>query len=99
MFNRDKAVEYALKWANSRNSNYYDFSYIGGDCTNFISQCMFYGGFKMDYSVYGWYYNSLNSRAPSWTGVNEFWNYAINNTGNLGVKLKECDLSRHHSIV
>lgn len=93
MFIRERAVEYALKWANDRNSNYYDFTFLGGDCTNFISQCMFYGGFKMNYNLNGWYYNSLNSRAPAWTGVNEFWNFSINNASNYGVKLKPCNLS------
>ncbi len=93
MFIREKAVEYALKWAYLRNPKYYDFTYLGGDCTNFISQCMFYGGFKMNYSVNGWFYNSISSRAPAWTGVNEFWNFAINNRSDIGVKIVECDLN------
>ena len=33
-YNRESAVEYALQWADSRNPMYYDFSGIGGDCTN-----------------------------------------------------------------
>ena len=92
MFIREKAVEYALKWAYEYNPKYYNFTYLGGDCTNFVSQCLYAGGFKMNYSVYGWYYNSLNDRAPAWTGVNEFWDFAIKNTGN-GVKIKSCDIS------
>ena len=90
MYNREKSVEYALKWASSRNPNYYDFTNLGGDCTNFISQCLRHGGIPMDYSTYGWYYISLNRRAPSWTGVDEFWHYAIKNNGDFGVKIKEC---------
>lgn len=93
MFIREKAVEYALKWAYSQNEEFYNFTYLGGDCTNFISQCMYYGGFKMNYNQNGWFYSSLNSRAPAWTGVNEFWNFAINNTSNYGVKLKTCNLN------
>ena len=92
MFIREKAVEYALKWTYSRNPEYYDFTYLGGDCTNFISQCMFYGGFEMNYTINGWFYSSLSYRAPAWTGVNEFWNFAINNRESKGVKLVECEL-------
>ena len=31
--------------------------------------------------IMGWYYYSLSSRAPAWTGVNEFYNFMINNKG------------------
>ena len=33
----------------------------------------------MNFSTNGWYYKSLNDRAPAWTGVNEFWNFGVNN--------------------
>ena len=46
----------------------------------------------MNYSVNGWFYSSLSYRAPAWTGVNEFWNFAINNRESKGVKLVECEL-------
>ncbi|MBR5616363.1 MAG: amidase domain-containing protein, partial [Clostridia bacterium] len=35
---RERAVEYALRWALSRNPLFPDFAGIGGDCTNFVSQ-------------------------------------------------------------
>lgn len=81
-YDRIKAVDYAKEWALKRNPNYYDFSGIGGDCTNFISQCLVAGGgvFNFDY-VKGWYYNSLNSRSPSWSSVFYFQNYILNNQG------------------
>ena len=91
MFIREKAVEYALKWAYEYNPKYYNFTLLGGDCTNFVSQCLYAGGFNMNYSIYGWYYNSLNDRAPAWTGVNEFFKFASSNTGE-GVKIVECDV-------
>ena len=31
--------------------------------------------------VYGWYYHSVNDRAPAWTGVNEFYRFLTQNTG------------------
>ena len=92
MYDKQKAVDYALKWALDRNPKYYDFSLLGGDCTNFISQCLYYGGYTQNYSEYGWYYVDVNRRAPSWTGVNEFWNFATTNQSNYGVKLEPCML-------
>ena len=92
MYNPLLAVEYAKKWAFNYNPQYYNFSSIGGDCTNFISQCLHFGGINMNFSPLGWYYNSINDRAPAWTGVNEFWNFGISN-GGVGVKLKETSLS------
>lgn len=78
-YNREKAVEYARTWALKRNPKYYDFSLIGGDCTNFCSQILFAGAPVMNYDK--WYYFSLNSRAPAWTGVQEFFNFITSNNG------------------
>ena len=50
MYDRAKAVAYAHQWAYSRNPAYYDFSAIGGDCTNFVSQCLRAGGAPMNYT-------------------------------------------------
>ncbi len=94
MYSRQKAVEYAYKWWNSRNPAFYDFDGLGGDCTNFVSQCLFFGGISMNYNSLGWYYNNLNSRSPSWTGVDEFYSFATQNTSSYGVKAKETDISK-----
>ena len=45
------AVNYADTWWNGRNSNYHDYSSSGGDCANFVSQCLIAGG--LDLSVCG----------------------------------------------
>ena len=37
-YDRDRAVQYAHKWALGRNPAYYDFEKLGGDCTNFASR-------------------------------------------------------------
>ncbi len=87
MYSRQKAVDYALKWALFRNPQYYSFDKIGGDCTNFVSQCLFHGGIMMNFYKYGWFYNSLNSRAPAWTGVDELFDFGVNNK-SAGVRLK-----------
>ncbi|MCI8309904.1 MAG: amidase domain-containing protein [Clostridia bacterium] len=81
-YNRQKAIEYAKKWAFKRNPNYYNFDSIGGDCTNFISQCLYEGSKTMNYTnTYGWYYKSANDKSPSWTGVQFLYNFLINNKG------------------
>ena len=53
-YNRSAAVAYARKWAYARNPEYYDFSEIGGNCTNFASQCIYAGSGVMNYTpTYG----------------------------------------------
>lgn len=86
-YNRDLAVEYALNWALKRNPKYYDYENLGGDCTNFVSQCLFAGINKMNFRNYGWYYFNANNKSPSWTGAKYFYEFLINNT-NEGPKGK-----------
>lgn len=45
-YDPDKAVAYASKWYNRRNPIYHDYSNEGGDCANFVSQCLIAGGFS-----------------------------------------------------
>lgn len=79
-YNRTAAVNYARKWALGRNPAYYDFEEIGGDCTNFASQCIYAGSGVMNYTpVMGWFYNSSYSRSPSWSGVEYLYNFLISN--------------------
>ena len=80
-YNREKACSYALGYALGRNPRYYDFSQIGGDCTNFVSQCLFAGTEKMDYL--NWYYIDINRRSPSWTGVVELGNFLLNQNSSV----------------
>ena len=94
-YNRSIAVEYALKYALNPNPNYYDFDNIGGDCTNFISQCLYAGSKIMNYNkLKGWYYINLNNRAPSWTSVNFFQNFILNNisVGPFGIEIPKKDI-------
>lgn len=79
-YNRTAAIEYAYKWAYSRNPRYYNFDRLGGDCTNFASQCLYAGSKVMNYTpVFGWYYNSASNKSPSWTGVPFFYNFLTSN--------------------
>lgn len=79
-YNREKAVEYAKEWALKRNPAYYNFDGIGGDCTNFASQCLFAGAGVMNYTRdIGWYYNSPYDRAAAWSGAQYFNNFMTRN--------------------
>ncbi len=79
-YDRDKAISYAHKWAFDRNPIYYDFSNLGGDCTNFVSQVIFAGSRIMNYKPdLGWYYVNSNQRAPAWTDVDFLYNFLIQN--------------------
>ncbi len=81
-YDRAAAVAYAGKWAFGRNPKFYDFSKIGGDCTNFASQCIYAGAGVMNFtSTFGWYYKSVNDRTPSWTGVEYLYNFLTANDG------------------
>lgn len=81
-YDREKAVEYAHKWAYDRNPAYFDFENVGGDCTNFASQVLYAGSGVMNYtSTYGWHYRSSNDRTASWTGVNFLYKFLANNQG------------------
>lgn len=81
-YDRTAAIAYARKWALSRNPAYYDFEKIGGDCTNFASQCLYAGARVMNYiRDTGWYYRSASDRAAAWTGVVYLYNFLIGNKG------------------
>ena len=82
-YDRVKAAAYAREWAYGRNPAYYNFDGLGGDCTNFISQCLFAGCGKMNYTRHtGWYYRSLNDRAAAWSGVEFLYRFLTANKGH-----------------
>ena len=84
-YSREKAVQYALRWVLDRNPKYYNYDKIGGDCTNFVSQCLYAGIPEMNYQENGWYYKNANLKSPSWTGVEFLYQFLIQNRG-LGPK-------------
>lgn len=93
-YDRSLAISYARKWAFARNPRYYNFDSIGGDCTNFASQCIFAGAKVMNYTPsFGWYYRTLNDRAPAWTGVEYLYRFLTENKG-VGPVAEEVPLHR-----
>lgn len=75
-YNRERAVEYARRWALDRNPLFIDFTGIGGNCTNFVSQAVLAGSCTMNYTPdFGWYYVSEDDRAPAWSSVEYFFDF------------------------
>lgn len=73
-FNRNAAVNYAHTWWDNFNPAYIEFS---EDCTNFVSQCWNEAGIPMN--SYWYNYVDSNSYTYSWSLVNNFHSYMINN--------------------
>ncbi|MBQ8510444.1 MAG: amidase domain-containing protein [Clostridia bacterium] len=85
-YDRERAVSYARRWAFDRNPLFYDFTGGGGNCTNFISQCLLAGTCQMNFApTFGWYYISADDRAPAWTGVEFLYNFLTDNAAEGGV--------------
>ncbi len=74
-YDRGAAVRYARRWrmAGIRLSMIYE--KIGGDCTNFASQCVYAGSGVMNYTKDRWYYINANNKAPHGRGLKYFYNF------------------------
>ncbi len=93
-YDRHSAYEYAKKWAMARNPSYLDFQGMGGDCTNFASQCIFAGSRVMNYTpTLGWFFISSEKRSAAWSGVQFLYNFITTNMGP-GPHAVETDRSR-----
>lgn len=89
-YNRLDAVLYAQKWALGANPNFYHFGGVGGDCTNFISQCLLAGGGEMIFDDNGWFYLSKDNRSPSWTSVESLQKFLLDE--REGIFATKCEL-------
>ncbi len=70
-YNASAAVKYADLYALSYNKAYHNFNSVGGDCANFVSQCLDAGGLNQvvgsEYSSPKvWYYKSGSNCSSSW---------------------------------
>jgi hypothetical protein len=93
VYNRNNVINYAKEWAFDRNPKYLNFDNLGGDCTNFASQCILAGCNAMNYTkTTGWYYNTSYDRTASWTGVEYLYNFLINNK-SVGPFAKEVTIN------
>ncbi len=80
-----KAVAYANQYALQRNEDYTWWGGRGGDCSNFVSQCLHAGGFPLTST---WYKDSV-----AWISQNDLRNYLQSiKAGTLIVNPKESDI-------
>ena len=94
-YDRQAAVDYAHRWAYARNPKFYDFENLGGDCTNFVSQCLYAGSGIMNFTPeFGWYYIDVNERSPSWTGVPYLFDYLTRTDGSVGPVGQDASMSQ-----
>ncbi|MCI2058851.1 MAG: amidase domain-containing protein [Oscillibacter sp.] len=92
-YDRRAVVLYAHQWAFGRNPVFYDYETIGGDCTNFASQCIFSGAGIMNFLPdFGWYYIDANQKAPAWTGVEYLYHFLTRKQPSVGPVARECEL-------
>lgn len=89
-YDRQAAAAYADRYVDERNDAWPDYAGSGGNCQNFASQVLLAGGIPMDIygdAVWKWYSDEVSNspgaqgRSSSWTGVNQFVEYAAANTG------------------
>lgn len=78
-YSRNSAVNYALTYGANPNPRYRyfkEYQQLGGDCTNFISQCLHAGGAPFDYNFkIQWWYNSSGSWSPAWAIAHSLYWY------------------------
>lgn len=96
-YDAEAALKYAMSWVDPvevlRNDNEFGvYDSYGGNCNNYISQCLNAGGIPMDYSgdintQWKWFGEEVDldesesGRSPAWAGVEEFYTYASENDG------------------
>lgn len=71
-YNRTDAVNYALEYYDGTNSDYPNLRPMGGDCANFVSQCLYAGGKDM---TGDWFIEKKNSTYPAPENVTQL-NYS-----------------------
>jgi len=81
-YDRQAALKYMLTYADHRNSEWYAYDDVGGNCMNFGSQVLLAGGIPMDYSGYDcWFSNGTGGATNSFVNVGWFLDYAQCNAG------------------
>lgn len=77
-YDREKAVQYADRWWNEYNPEFYAFEV---DCTSFVSQCLFAGGAPINYTgkrETGWWYRGMVKDREEWS-----YSWAVANALNM----------------
>lgn len=88
-YNRVAAANYAINHWNSPNSLWCDYTTTGGDCTNFVSQCLLAGGWTQKTGSgycqndawfhkgagYCWNSSTVKNYSCSWTQAKDLYRY------------------------
>jgi hypothetical protein len=114
-YNRQNAVRYAVQYALTPNPLYRFFASHGeggGDCTNFISQCLRAGGAPMAFGTERpWWYNKKNTYSNkddlwsnSWSVANSlYWCLKVRGKSNIqglqGIEVEDIDLLELGDII
>lgn len=84
-YNRASAYLYANQYWHSYNVSNYTTFIVNGDCTNFVSQCLFAGGLTKTttwkYVKADGYPRSYDYYTSAWVNANDLKNYVKNNLG------------------
>jgi len=92
-YKRNDAKAYALAHWNSPDSRYPDYTNYGGDCANFVSQCLEAGKWTQTdksngrSSYLSWYHDqgytsppALSKRSTSWTAASSLYSFLANSS-------------------
>lgn len=78
-YNRNVAANYAETYWYNYNTNYRDYTRDGGDCANFVSQCLYAGGAYFigfgNNSSNCWWYDNKNTSTTSDDVASTTWTY------------------------
>jgi hypothetical protein len=82
-------INWAILWWNGRSPDYPNFHDAGGDCTNFVSQCMSYGGWEYigppgQATRSKWFPGkTVDTCSFTWGGANPFHSFARLYSGRM----------------
>ena len=81
-YDRDAALNYLYEYCGKRNSRWYAYDAVGGNCMNFGSQVLLAGGIPEDErGDEEWYWDGQNDLDLSWINVGRFYDYCHDNSG------------------
>ncbi len=89
-YDREAAVAYARQFVGQRSEDWADYGEQGGNCQNFVSQCLSAGGIPMDTQgekTWKWFGAAVDETSEdrgcslSWINVDYFYAYARDNQG------------------
>ena len=110
-YSAKKAVAYANKYCDKRNKEYHDYSNEGGDCANFVSQCLIAGGLSLSECVHDKYGSVINVGKLESCLKNKGWHHkesssipdgfkaggviTINNSGHAMIAVTKTTFAAH----